>query len=41
VGDAAAEITVLRDLAVKVPVSHVRTEILKAAAVRRDRSSQR
>jgi hypothetical protein len=36
VGDAAAEITVLRDLADKVLVSNARTEILKAVAVLRD-----
>jgi hypothetical protein len=40
VGDAAAEITVLRDLADKVLVSHARTEILKAVAVLRDRSGR-
>ena len=39
-GDAAAEITVLRDLADKVLVSHARTEILKAVAVLRDRSGR-
>ena len=38
VGDAAAEITVLRDLADKVLVSHARTELLKAVSVLRDRS---
>jgi hypothetical protein len=37
VGDAAAEITVLRDVANKVPIAEVRTEILKAIAVLRDR----
>ena len=40
VGDAAAEITVLRDLADKVLVSHARTEILKAVVVLRDRSGR-
>jgi hypothetical protein len=40
VGDAAAEITVLRDLADKVLVSNARTEILKAVAVLRDRSGR-
>jgi limonene-1,2-epoxide hydrolase len=38
VGDAAAEITVLRDAADQMPVANVRTEILKAVAVLRDRS---
>jgi hypothetical protein len=38
VGDAAAEIAVLRDLAGKVPVAAARTEILKAVAVLRDKS---
>ena len=38
VGDAAAEITVLRDIANKVPVAAARTEILKAVAVLRDKS---
>ena len=38
VGDAAAEITVLRDIANKVPVAVARTEILKAVAVLRDTS---
>ena len=38
VGDAAAEITVLRDIADKVPLIAARTEILKAVAVLRDRS---
>ena len=37
-GNAAAEITVLRDVASKVPVADARTEILKAIAVLRDRS---
>jgi hypothetical protein len=37
VGDAAAEITVLRQVAKKVPIADVRTEILKAVAVLRDR----
>jgi hypothetical protein len=36
VGDAAAEITVLRQVAEKVPIAEVRTEILKAVAVLRD-----
>jgi limonene-1,2-epoxide hydrolase len=38
VGDAAAEITVLRHAADQMPVANVRTEILKAVAVLRDRS---
>jgi hypothetical protein len=38
VGDAAAEITVLRDVADKVPIADARTEIMKAVAVLRDRS---
>jgi hypothetical protein len=37
VGDASAEITVLRDIANKVPITEARTEILKAIAVLRDR----
>ncbi len=37
VGDAAAEITVLRQVADKVPIADARTEILKAIAVLRDR----
>lgn len=37
VGGAAAEITVLRQTAEKVPVADARTEILKAIAVLRDR----
>jgi hypothetical protein len=37
VGDAAAEITVLRQVAEKVPITEARTEILKAIAVLRDR----
>jgi hypothetical protein len=37
VGDAAAEITVLRQVADKVPMADARTEILKAVAVLRDR----
>jgi hypothetical protein len=37
VGDAAAEITVLRQVAEKVPIADARTEILKAIAVLRDR----
>ena len=40
VGDAAAEITVLRDLADKAPIADARTEILKAVAVLRDRSGR-
>jgi 3-deoxy-D-manno-octulosonate 8-phosphate phosphatase KdsC-like HAD superfamily phosphatase len=36
-GDAAAEITVLRQVAEKVPIADARTEILKAIAVLRDR----
>jgi hypothetical protein len=39
IGDAAVEITVLRDIATKVPSDDARTEILKAVAVLRDRSS--
>jgi hypothetical protein len=35
VGDAAAEITVLRQVAEKVPIADSRTEILKAIAVLR------
>lgn len=38
VGDAAAEITVLRQAADQMPVADPRTEILKAIAVLRDRS---
>ena len=38
VGDAAAEITVLRQVADKLPVADARTEILKAVAVLRDRN---
>jgi hypothetical protein len=41
VGDAAAEITVLRQVADKVPIVDARTEILKAIAVMRDRVGQR
>ncbi len=37
VGDAAAEITVLRQVADKVPIAEARTEIMKAIAVLRDR----
>jgi hypothetical protein len=37
VGDAAAEVTVLRQVAEKVPIADARTEILKAIAVLRDR----
>jgi hypothetical protein len=37
VGDAAAEITVLRQAAEKAPIADARTEILKAIAVLRDR----
>jgi hypothetical protein len=37
VGDAAAEITVLRQVAEKTPIAEARTEILKAVAVLRDR----
>jgi hypothetical protein len=37
VGDAAAEITVLRMVAERVPIVDARTEILKAIAVLRDR----
>lgn len=35
-GDTAAEITVLHDIADKVPVADARTEILKSVAVLRD-----
>jgi hypothetical protein len=38
VGNAAAEITVLRHAADHMPVADARTEILKAVAVLRDRS---
>ncbi len=38
VGDAAAEITVLRQVAERVPVAGARTEILRAVAVLRDKS---
>jgi len=38
VRDAAAEITVLRQVAEKVPLFAARTEILKAVAVLRDKS---
>jgi hypothetical protein len=38
VGDAAAEITVLREVAAKAPIAAARTEILKAVAVLRDKS---
>jgi hypothetical protein len=38
VGDAAAEITVLRQVAAKAPVAAARTEILKAVAVLRDKN---
>lgn len=37
IGDAAAEITVLRHVAEKVPVAAARTEILKAVAVLGDK----
>jgi hypothetical protein len=40
VGDAAAEITFLRQVAEKISIADVRTEILKAVAVLRDRSFQ-
>jgi hypothetical protein len=40
-GEAAAEITVLRQVAEKVPIADVRTEILKAIAVLRDRVGQK
>jgi hypothetical protein len=39
VGDAAAEITVLRQAAERVPIADARTEILKAVAVLRDRAA--
>jgi hypothetical protein len=38
VGDAAAEITVLRHAADQMPLADARTEILKAVAVLRDRT---
>jgi hypothetical protein len=38
VGDAAAEITVLRRAADQMPIADARTEILKAVAILRDRS---
>ena len=38
IGNAAAEITVLRKIAEKVPVAAARTEILKAVAVLQDKS---
>jgi hypothetical protein len=38
VGDAAAEITVLRHAADQMPVADARTEILKAVAVLRDKT---
>jgi hypothetical protein len=38
VGDAAAEISVLRQVANQLPVADARTEILKAVAVLRDRT---
>jgi hypothetical protein len=38
VGDAAAEITVLRQVAERVSIADARTEILKAVAVLRDRA---
>jgi hypothetical protein len=38
VGDAAAEITVLRHAADQMPIADARTEILKAVAILRDRS---
>lgn len=37
VGDAAAEITALRQVAEKVPIAEARTEILKAIGVLRGR----
>jgi hypothetical protein len=40
VGEAAAEITVLRQAAEAIPVADARTEILKAVAVLRDRSDR-
>jgi hypothetical protein len=40
VGKAAAEITVLRQAADKVPLAAARTEILKAVAVLRDSGGQ-
>jgi hypothetical protein len=38
VGDAAAEITVLRHAAKQMPIADARTEILKAVAVLRERA---
>lgn len=38
VGDAAAELTVLRHAADQIPIADARTEILKAVAVLRDRA---
>ena len=38
IGNAAAEITVLRKIAEKVPMAAARTEILKAVAVLQDKS---
>jgi 3-deoxy-D-manno-octulosonate 8-phosphate phosphatase KdsC-like HAD superfamily phosphatase len=40
VGDAAAEITVLRQVADKVPIAEARTEILEAIAVLNDRGGR-
>jgi hypothetical protein len=40
VGDAAAEITVLRQAAQSTPIADARTEILKAVAILRDRASR-
>ena len=37
IGNAAAEITVLRKIAEKVPMAAARTEILKAVALLRDK----
>ncbi len=40
VGEAAAEITVLRQVVDKVPIADARSEILKAVAVLRDRGGR-
>lgn len=40
VGNAAAEITVLREAAARSPIPAARTEILKAVAVLRDKTGQ-
>ena len=40
VGDAAAEITVLRHAADQMPIADARTEMLKAVAVLRDKTEK-